>query len=504
MMLDVQNWRPSPLLVAMLMVASSVVAGTRQSADSAPPALRSLTIVPEVASIDEGGNAVFVAIGTDASGFRRDVTNKARWSSSNRKLATVTDDGTATGITHGRVTIKAVIGQIETKVELTIRPRLMSLSLEPQSSTLTPGQSYAFTVRGRYSDGTIQLLSDRASWAIDHRGGDDDGDSVVATIDANGRATAIRRGTATIVAGVGGLRAMARLLIDKMPALPVAPFPANAMQPETLPTEAPPPPAPSRPAYLKSISIKPATGSFPERQTQRLTATGRYSDGTVRDITTEVVWASTDVQVARVGMDGTVYGVRFGSATIAGTLQTYSGVAALTVTPIMVRLAILPGTLTIKHRANGRLSAVGTWSDDTTRDVTDLATWTSSDEGVASVNVGSLQAVAPGSATITAALDDFRASAALTVEPLIQSITVQPQFASLIIGQMQQLTATATYSDGSTRDVTINARWSHDSPAIRVSSTGLVTAAAEGSATVTARFDSVDGGATISVSKPAQ
>ncbi len=255
---------------------------------------------------------------------------------------------------------------------------------------------------------------------------------------------------------------------------------------------------------MQSISIEPATGSLPERETQRLTATGQYSDGTARDLTREVVWASTDVHVAQVGLDGTVLGVRFGTATIAGTLQTFSGVATLTVTPIIVRIAILPEALSIKHRANGRLSAVATLSDDTRRDITDQAAWTSSDEGVASVSLGSIQGIAPGSASITATLNDFRTSAAITVEPLIQSIAVQPQSASLTIGQTQQLTATATYSDGSTKDVTNSATWSADSAVVNVSPTGLVTAAAEGSATVRARFDSVDAVATISVSKPAE
>jgi uncharacterized protein YjdB len=477
-MLDVRTW---PFVIATLMVASSVVA------DVAPPTLRSLTIVPEVASIDEGDTTVFVAIGTYVNGVRKVVTNKARWSSSNRKLATVAADGTATGITHGKVTIKAVIDKIEARGELTIEPRLMSLSVAPRSTTLAPGESYAFTVRGRYSDGKVRLLTEKASWSVD-------GDA--ATIDATGRAAAIGSGTATIVASVQNLRATAEVLVVEPSTTPA---PASTLQPE----EAPPTPS-ARPAYLQSVSIEPAVGALPERETQRLTATGLYSDGTVRDITSEVVWASTDVQVARVGLDGTVLGVRFGTATIAGTLQTYSGVATLTVTPIMVRIAILPEALSIKHRANGRVSAVATWSDDSTRDVTDEVTWTSSDDGVASVSLGSIQGIAPGSASITATLDDFRTSAAITVEPLIQSIAIQPQFASLTIGQTQQLTATATFSDGSTKDVTYSATWSQDSAAVTVSSTGLVTAAAEGSATVSARFDSVDGVATISVSKPAE
>src|SRR2546430_4644126 len=155
--LDMQSSRTSTLVIAILMVA---VAG--RAADSPLPALRSLTIIPEAASIDEGATAVFVAIGTYANGVRKNVTKKAKWSSSNRRLATVKRDGTAAGITHGKVTIKAVIGKVEASGELTIQPRLTRLSIEPGSTTLTPGESYAFTVRGRYSDGTVRLLTDRA------------------------------------------------------------------------------------------------------------------------------------------------------------------------------------------------------------------------------------------------------------------------------------------------------------------------------------------------------
>lgn len=485
------------LVVAVLAVASSLVARVGHGAELD---LRSLTLVPEAVSIDEGATTAFVVIGTYANGERKLVTNKVTWSSSDRSVATVAKDGTTAGITYGKATIKALLnapaGRIQAEAALTVQPRLTSLSLEPQSTTLVPGESYRFQLRGGYSDGTVQILSDKAHWSVDEGG--------AATIDANGNATGVRRGTALIVAAVGSLRAMARVRVGVMPALAVQPTPhphvAGAPPPKPTPSPSASS-ASSKPAYVTSVTIQPATGSLPEQQTQRLAATGHYSDGTVRDITQEAVWASTDVQVARVGTDGTVYGVHFGTATIAGTLETFSGVATLTVTPIIVRIALLPEALTIKHHADGRLSSEAIWSDDTRSDITE-ATWTSSDEGIASISSGSVQGNSPGSATITIALDDFRTSAAITVEPVLQSIAVQPQSASLTIGQAQQLTAVATYSDGSTKDVTYNVRWSHDTRAVSVSPTGLATAHAEGAGTITARWDSVVGAATITVSKP--
>jgi hypothetical protein len=43
-----------------------------------------------------------------------------------------------------------------------------------------------------------------------------------------------------------------------------------------------------------------------------------------------------------------------------------------------------------------------------------------------------------------------------TTQPTLSSITVTPATVALIAGQTQQLTATANYSDGSTKDVLAN------------------------------------------------
>lgn len=67
----------------------------------------------------------------------------------------------------------------------------------------------------------------------------------------------------------------------------------------------------------------------------------------------------------------------------------------------------------------------------------------------------------------------------------------------------QQLTATVTYADGSTADVTADAEWSSsDDTVATVSETGLVTAVAEGSATITATFMGLSDTSDITVTNP--
>lgn len=457
---------------------------------AAQPALQSLVIDPPKATIEEGATTVFVAIGTYSNGGRKNVTDKVTWSSGDRGIATVAGDGTIQGVAHGTVTIRATVGKIAARAELTVQPRLTSVRVDPSLIVLAPGESYAFTVRGRYSDGRAALLADRASWSIEGDG--------AATLDAGGRATAVRKGSATVVATVRGLHATARVLVGDVaaPGVPApAPEPEPALEPE-------PQPQRERPPVLQRVVIEPEADSLREYEAQRLTAWGRYSDGSVRDITHEAVWSSTDVRVAR-AYDGTVVAVRYGTATIAATLDTYSGVAAMTVRPVVARIAIRPADLSLRHRARRHLEAFATLTDDSVEDITDRVTWTSSDERVASVRDGSIEGLAPGTAVITATFDDFRASAAVAVEPVIESIAIQPQVASLGVGQTQPLIATATLSDGSTKDVTLTARWSNDSPAVRVSPVGLVTAMAPGSAVVKVWFGDVEAEARIDVSPPA-
>lgn len=83
--------------------------------------------------------------------------------------------------------------------------------------------------------------------------------------------------------------------------------------------------------------------------------------------------------------------------------------------------------------------------------------------------------------------------------PKLTSITVAPSTKSLVVGGTQQFTATGHYSDGSTADLTSQVAWTVSNSIASVSSGGLVTASAIGSAAVKATLSSLVGTANISV-----
>jgi hypothetical protein len=91
------------------------------------------------------------------------------------------------------------------------------------------------------------------------------------------------------------------------------------------------------------------------------------------------------------------------------------------------------------------------------------------------------------------------------VNPTLTSITVAPTSVSIIQGGTQQINATGTFNDGSTKDLTGTATWTTSAPAVAtVSKGGLVTAASSisnppGTASITATSGTITATSTITV-----
>jgi hypothetical protein len=85
--------------------------------------------------------------------------------------------------------------------------------------------------------------------------------------------------------------------------------------------------------------------------------------------------------------------------------------------------------------------------------------------------------------------------------PNLVSLTVAPTTASVAVTGTQPFTATATFSDGSARDVTTTSSWSSGTPSIATvgAATGVATGLAGGTALITATYGSKSGSATLTV-----
>jgi len=161
---------------------------------------------------------------------------------------------------------------------------------------------------------------------------------------------------------------------------------------------------------------------------------------------------------------------------------------------------VTPESASILVGDTQQFTAMGTYSDDTTVDITAEAVWTSSNAAVATVDGGLATGVAEGTTTITATLDGISGSASLEVAAItLVSIAVTPESASILIGETQQFTAMGTYSDDSTADITAEAAWTSSDTAVATVEGGLATGVALGTATITATLDGISGSAALSV-----
>jgi hypothetical protein len=170
----------------------------------------------------------------------------------------------------------------------------------------------------------------------------------------------------------------------------------------------------------------------------------------------------------------------------------------------LVSIAVTPGMPSVPLGVTQQFAATGTFSDTSTADLTSSVTWTSGTPAVATVNAGTglANALTVGSTVITATSGAVSGSTTLTATPAaLQLITITPNPITIGPGLTQQLTATGTYSDGTTQNVTTAANWTSDTPSVATigPSTGLATGVSVGSATISATIGSITATAPLSV-----
>jgi uncharacterized protein YjdB len=140
-------------------------------------------------------------------------------------------------------------------------------------------------------------------------------------------------------------------------------------------------------------------------------------------------------------------------------------------------IQVAPNSMSIGMGATQQFTATAHLSDNSTKDITSSAQWSSSDSSIASItSAGVATGSASGTVTITAQSTTFKSTATLTVSSAaanLVSIAISPAASSMPVNTTQQFTATGSYSDGSSADLTVLVTWSSSSTATAtVSATG--------------------------------
>ena len=231
--------------------------------------------------------------------------------------------------------------------------------------------------------------------------------------------------------------------------------------------------------------------------TQPFIATGHYDDGSVKDLTSETSWHSSDNRIATMSSPAALTAIDAGTTTVTASHDgIISNAVQVTVTDaILTAIQITPPSVSLTKGQTQQLTATATYSDNTTANVTSSVAWLPTDITTATVSTtGLLTGRVAGTTELSASLDGITSNRVqITVtDATLSAIQITPPSVSLTKGQTRQLTATATYSDNTTADVTGSVAWlSDDTATATITATGLLTGVEQGSAEVTASLDGV-------------
>jgi Big-like domain-containing protein len=350
--------------------------------------LESLEISPLNPVVTSGGTVQFKVVGVFTNHTTLDLTKSVAFTSSNTSVAKVSNDagtrGLATGLSNGQSTITATDPTSGLSANTSIQvgaATLVSIEVTPADSAIAEGLTQQFVAVGTYSDLTTRDISSSVTWSSSS--------TATATISnsagSRGLATAVADGTTTITATE-----------------PLSSISGNT--PLTVSN-----------AVLTSIAVTPVSPDSPLGAPLQFIATGTYSDGTIRDLTSSVNWTSSDEDVVvienrPVPESGEAEGLKLGQSTITA-LDSDSGIqdsTVMTVTDaVLERIEVRPANVILLPLEPERFRARGIYSDGSTVNLTRRVVWRSSNILVfiiSNVLPGRGLGLLPGDSTVRATL----------------------------------------------------------------------------------------------------
>ena len=339
----------------------------------------------------------------------------------------------------------------------TAHPDAVGVSVEPTTVMLAAGEQATLTAMG---DDLVGL-----TWTSD-------ADAIVTVVGADGGTatlTAVKPGHATVSVLAGAMAASVDVTVTA--------------------------------ATLASLEVTAAPALLPLGGTTQLHALAHFTDRTTMDVTDTVAWSLLNPTLGSIDVHGVLMSRKVGTTDAIATQGTITGKVSVMVSAAMlVSVAIMdPSSGSLPKGKDRQLTATGTFTDGTTSDVTTVVAWTSSDDAIATVAAGLVHAVAIGASTITATQGPATATRPVAVgAAVIDSLALDHADSALALGRDLAVKATATYSDGTTADVTSLATWTATGTAATVTS-GAVHAAAMGTSTVTAAIDSASKAIAVTV-----
>ena len=322
------------------------------------------------------------------------------------------------------------------------------VSLSKTSLTLAESGSETLTATVTPSNATNKAVSWKSS------------DASVASVDNNGKVSAVKAGSATITVTTsdGGKTATCSVTVT------------------------------SKTVSVTGVKLDKSNLELKAGETAQLAATVEPSDASEKG----VEWTSSDTKIATVDGSGKVTAVSVGNATITATTKDGGKTAScsVTVNPVAVEgVSVEPAQVEVKEGKTVQLKATVSPAE-----ADQEVEWTTSDSQIATVDAnGLVTAIKPGTAYIVVRSKTYTdkfvsCEVTITQDDGLKGIAFDASEIQLETGQSRDLTVVFTPEYAANKNVT----WASSDASVASVSDGKVVALKEGTATITATSE--DGG----------
>lgn len=420
-----------------------------------------LQVSPAQSSIAVGYSQQLIATAYYSDGHSSDVTSLANWSSLSPSIVQVNSVGLAEGAAQGNSSVEASYQGMQASANVNVTSAILeSVTLTPVTATVAAGNTQQYRLFGIFSDGSHKELTYVASWQSSAL--------AVATIDKYGLAQSYQQGVSQIQASYIGFSAVAELNVTD--------------------------------AEVTSLQVSPANLSVPLGTTGQYRADAFYSDGHTSDVTHLATWSVIDPSLVNIAATGSEAGfaeaIAVGTTKVQADFEGQSDKVDVKVTDAVIEnLVISPAYSSIAAGLSQPYQAIGVFSDGSTKPLTDVVNWNSSDSEVATLNrLGVAQSYKAGNIIVSASYSGLQATAELNViDAQLNYIRVTPSLISVPVGTEGQFAARAFYTDNTSEDITKVATWiSSDEAIVHIDTgapnSGFASAIEVGQTSVTAQY----------------
>ncbi|BAH42392.1 hypothetical protein BBR47_14150 [Brevibacillus brevis NBRC 100599] len=387
-----------------------------------------------------GAKQVTVKASYPGGGSAEDITQKVVWSSSAPNVASVRQ-GLITGVSTGSATVTATYGTRTVNISVSVGV-MQTLTVDKKKIVLANGKSETLKLTAAYADGTNKDVTDTATWST--------ASAAVAEV-MNGKITATGAGKTTVTGTFDGKSVSIAVEVDQ----------------------------------ATNLSVDPRMLILNVNESKDIKLSATNSAGNSDNVTSDAEWSSSSLKVADV-VNGRVTGLSNGRATITAKYGGKS-ISIPVEVGIVSKLEADKRFVSTKSNSNVQVTLTATFSDGRTMDVTNLADWKTSNYKVADVTKGLVSGRAYGKTTVTARYNDKSVSIPVDVDMLKYLKTDVVQLV-MNKGETKQVSAIATYMDGSEQNVSKPALWTTTRLLVADVKDGVIKATGSGKATIYVQY----------------